>query len=538
MRGFRREETGQALVIAAIAAFVLAGALAFTIDWGYALFQRQIAQNKADKIAVGVGRLIATSVRSATTSGAVFSVTKQDACDEALLIRDRDGVTTSQAVERDSLVLTFEEPGSDETMDCITRATTGGSSIDDDLDSIFVRIELRYKTLLASILRQPSVTVGASARAALEGAPYCGSTSSLYECGDNSSAQRCASTISACEDVARSATAIAETWPIVRFYRPGDLTSPCGPLCDPTTVTPLRFSTGTTLSSGVELLDLSRFSSREAPEPVPQLMTNWDETGSVQAGTSPKADRTGACGSGSWDTAGGEDPFTENGTCSLGNWFDYPVGAVLGLNTEWRNDALRAQLGTPNPEEPPALVTTRQACTAAAATPWLTAPSCRDQDVGDWIETVDRTMGSDLVSRMRAFIARDGTATRYSSDVVPSGPNAGHQYGKAAVVWIYMWDCGQEFNGDDDRLWNSVDSDCLRRASRRHPVDLRPPDEPADRVHLFTVIPVTFYEGLVTTSAIEGYVGGGFVDPGRCRTDRDCFLNPLANSAFLIADDP
>jgi hypothetical protein len=537
MRAVRDDESGQALVIAAVAAFVLAGALAFTIDWGYALFQRQIAQNKADKIALGVGRLIATSVRSASTSGATFGVTKQDVCDEGLVVRDRDGITTSQAVERDSLVLTFEEPGTDETMDCVTRATTGGSSLDDDLTSVFVRVELRYRSLMASLLRQPAITVGASARAALQGAPYCGSTADTYECGDNSAALRCAISISSCADVTRSATAIVHTWPIVRFYRPNELTTACGPLCDPSTVTPLRFSTGTNLTSGVELLDLSRYSSREAPDPVPQLITNWDETGSAQAGTSPKADRTGACGR-DWDTAGGEDPFTENGTCSLGNWFDHLVGAALGLNTEWRNDTLRAQLGTPNPGRPPALITSRQACSAAAATQWLPAPSCRDADVGDWIETVQRSMGSDLVSRMRAFIAREGAATRFSNDVVPNGPNAGNQYGKAAVVWIYMWDCGQEFDGDDDGQWNAVDDDCLRRASRRRPVDLRPPDEQADRVHLFSVIPVTFYEGLVTTDAIEGYVGGGFVDPGRCQTDRDCLLNPLANSAFLVADDP
>jgi hypothetical protein len=530
-----RSESGQALVVAAMAAFVLAAAFALTIDWGYALLQRRIAQNEADTIGLGVGRLLATSVESATSSRTTFGITKGDACAEARAIRDRAENPTPKAVERAVLSLTFEGPGADDMVDCMTPGSAAGQDIDDDTNALFVRVELKYHALVASILRQPAVTVAASARVALEGAPYAVDPS-----------RRCDGPRSACVDLAQSATAIVRTWPLARFYRPTELAgAPCGPLCDPTTATPLRFSTGDAAYSGVELLDLSRYSSREYPELVGQLITGWDATGSVLAGTAPKADRSGACGR-DWDTAGGEAPTAHNARCSLPNWFDYPVGATLSLNTDWDDNDLRAEL-SPEPEDPPMLNSGRAACRAATATPWLSTPSCSngnfgavgDGSVGDWVETSQRGLGSDIVNRMRAFIAREGTVGRFSNEIVPSGPNSGNPYGKAIVMWIYLWDCGQEFDGDEDRKWSSLDEDdeCRRRATKRRPVNLRPPDEAADRVHLFSAVPFTFYEGLVTNSAIEAFWGGGFIDPGRCQPDRNCPLNPLGNSAFLVADD-
>jgi hypothetical protein len=53
-------------------------------------------------------------------------------------------------------------------------------------------------------------------------------------------------------------------------------------------------------------------------------------------------------------------------------------------------------------------------------------------------------------------------------------------------------------------------------------------------VHLFTAAPFTFYEGLVTSQAIQGYWGGAFGDARVCP---GCPLNPLANTAYLVADD-
>jgi hypothetical protein len=102
-----------------------------------------------------------------------------------------------------------------------------------------------------------------------------------------------------------------------------------------------------------------------------------------------------------------------------------------------------------------------------------------------------------------------------------SSPNAGQTLGRAVVVWIYLWDCAQQFDGGK---WQSV-GNCAT-------------DRP-DRVHLFSVVPVTFYAGLVSTDAIEGYWGGSFVDPDRCQTvPTSCPpLTPVANSAFLVAEN-
>ena len=65
-----------------------------------------------------------------------------------------------------------------------------------------------------------------------------------------------------------------------------------------------------------------------------------------------------------------------------------------------------------------------------------------------------------------------------------------------------------------------------------------------DRIHIFAAVPFTFYEGLIDTGRtpirVQAYWGNAFSDAGSCATDplaAGCEMNPLLNSAFLVADE-
>jgi hypothetical protein len=182
----------------------------------------------------------------------------------------------------------------------------------------------------------------------------------------------------------------------------------------------------------------------------------------------------------------------------------------------------------------------RAICTQADSVwPWGDAnkqrvpprPSCESggQTRGDWIETVNGTIDPGIVKSIQALIASQGGLFPYSGAVVPSSwgsPNAGKTFGRAVVVWIYLWDCAQRFDGGK---WQKV-SNCATD---------QPDGVHLYRLHLLSVVPVTFYAGLVSNDAIEGYWGGSFVDPDRCQTEPTSCppLTPVANSAFLIGEN-
>jgi hypothetical protein len=281
----------------------------------------------------------------------------------------------------------------------------------------------------------------------------------------------------------------------------------------------LRFADGTgpatngALFNDALLLDLSKESSYRPTGRsgvVGQLITHWDER--VEARRVTRAARLAT-----WFN----EPFENKVPYQTD-----PMRGVLGLDTQWVSD-MADSVNQDAPARLPAN-STRDWCSTSST--WLTMPSCgssSNRRRGDWVETaVDRPAWSDLVGAMGTFIAREGTATPFSSR---TAPQTGLPYGKAVVVWIYLWDCGQKFEGGswprDDRRGSNP---CLTSASD------------ANRVHMLSVIPVTFYEGLVTASSgIWGYWGGGFVDPGRCETAANSCraLNPLANTAFFVRDD-
>jgi hypothetical protein len=489
-------------VIAAAGAFVLAMALALTIDWGYALVQRRVAQNDADKIALEVGRLLTTSVALQSNSPYfavagknTTSVTKQkalthvEACAAAISAyqRDRATPTTSPAVWLD-----FEQwsPGSssvDPTSYVRANCAPGKPrtvAVARNTTTVRVRVQFRYRPIFASLLGQPAVVVGATSRVALSGAPY--TVDSLDRATLDAQASVSQSDYA---DLAQSASAILRTWPLVRQYKASDLSSrrPCGPACDPTTATPLEFVSSST--GKVTVLDLSRQSAHGAG--VEQLITE------PQPGT------------------------------SLADWFGDGFGGVLGLETKW------GPLRNPPQNAAPPLDVSRSSNLCRNVPAWLAPPpSCQpdspggDQSTrGDWIETIPSNSISmpAVVGDMHALMQTSGTTTAYSNKVIPS--TGGRTYGRALVVWIYVWDCAQEFQGSQQGgQWDEIS--CSSGAD-------------TDRVHLFSVIPVTFYEGLVTNTSIKGYWGGNFVEAGRCQAaPGSCpALTPLANSAFLVADD-
>jgi hypothetical protein len=489
LRYFRDEE-GQALAIAAAGAFVLTLALALTIDAGYGFLQRRIAQNEADKVALEVGRLLATSTdKSGSTIH--FRVTQGAACTLAQAVNARDQRPTPQVITGTTLALTFESPsGSIVKRQC---PNTINTLVPQSTRSVRVEISLTYKTLLASVLGRQLQTVGATSRVAVAGAPY---TVDPVLANSSVSAQQYAG-------LAHSATAVFRTWPLTRFFQSADFGGQaCGPLCDPATVAPMRFATGGVRSSGVQLLDLSRNSSRTPAigVVVGQLLTD--------AGSA--------------------------GTATLADQFATPFDGALGLNTDWADSPPR-----PTGQPAPPTFKGRTACSQAVSVwPWRDAdqqrvpprPSCPsgEETRGDWIETVNSAIDPGMVQSIQALIASQGGLFPYSGAKVPSmwpggtsSPNAGKTFGRAAVVWIYLWDCAQQFDGGK---WQSV-GNCAT-------------DRP-DRVHLFSVVPVTFYAGLVSNDAIEGYWGGSFVDPDRCQTvPASCPpLTPVANSAFLVAEN-
>jgi hypothetical protein len=491
----RDDEGGQALAIAAAGAFVLALALALTIDWGYALVQRRIAQNDADKIALEVGRLLTTSVGLSgntpifavagrdTTVRRQKALTHVEACAAAVSAYQRDRSTPAASP---AIWLDFEQwsgtSSSSEAPTSFVRANCAPGkaktvSVDRRTTTVRVRVEFRYKPIFASLLRQPQVVLGATSRVALAGAPF--TVDPL-----DSSALDAQASVSQNDyaDLAQTASAIGRTWPLVRHFSPSDLSGkrPCGPPCDPTTATPLEF-----VGSGeIAVLDLSGQSSHGAG--VDQIITQ------AQPGT------------------------------SIADWFADGFGGVLGLDTKWGPLRTAAQNAAP-----PLDVDRNSLCRNIPG--WLAPPpSCQpdspsgdESTRGDWVETIPSTSISisTVVSDMHTLMQASGTTTAYSSKAIPGA--GGRTFGRALVVWIYLWDCAQEFQGGQ---W--ANASCSSTAD-------------TDRVHLFSVMPVTFYEGLVTNTSIKGYWGGNFVDAGRCHeAPGSCpALTPLANSAFLVADD-
>jgi hypothetical protein len=278
------------------------------------------------------------------------------------------------------------------------------------------------------------------------------------------------------------------------------------------------------------LLDFSIWSTRyPVADQVPQLIADWDRTGSVMAGTAPKTDMSGNCG-GPWDTHGDSDPSNNNKQCSITNWFYYPFGGRLSVAED-------RVTSVPAGQEAPSDIGARSSGVCNGSVQGLVAPSCGagTHGVGDWVEAAFGNLGSNVSGLLQQFISEHGKPTARSNDLVPGSHST--TYGKALVMYVYLWDCAETFNSSQPAgaQWSLVlpnTGDCSQISDGAGIPTI-------DRVHLFTVAPFTFYEGLITTTTIKGFWGGAFGDPTLCQTDpAKCRpLDLFMNTAFLVGND-
>ena len=506
MSALRVGEQGQAVIVVAIALAVLVAALAFGVDWGYAMAQRRVMQNASDAAALGAGKYLATAVIE-INGGPAFSVTQEEAWCVAKSYQNanRSFVDANATLQLDlfygtssPIVWTTSAKPAGEVC-----PTTGGTPIPSTTIYLRVVAAVTFSSLIASIVAHSSSTSSASARVRLSGTqvPLGG-----------------------------------PLWSMVRHYDPADYNISCTGTCDPTQVDPVEFwsANGTNVVYGnfKGLIDYSRNSPAFSGISVttPQLVTAWDASSHApnplkidQSGGNCRAWGQDAYGNWLWDSAG-ESNTNQDKQCSIPNWFYYAFRGTLSLSSKWRSG-----IELPTGQEAPTSLTSRSICTS----PPNPAPSCADNTVGDWLEAASGNVGTNMSDAMSKAIADRGVTMPYSSKLVPKGH--GQTLGKGLVVLIYLWDCGETFNasGSAGNRWDLIvpssgpgKGDCSQLKKGNGGAT-------PDRIHLFTVAPFTFYQGLVDSNSISGYWGGSFGDPDACQS---CALNPLANTAVMVPD--
>jgi Flp pilus assembly protein TadG len=536
MSPFARDQEGQALVIVAVCVMVLLAALGFAVDVGHSLTLRRVSQNEADAATLAVGKMLATSVSA--TGGLHFTASQQAAWCLAKRFRD-DNSRFEQGVGNETVSVSFSADAtawSAAISGASCPASGTGTAIPTDTLFVRVRVESRLRTISGAFTGQ-SLTSGATATARVAGSTIV--TGSPYTPEERHASPPLYAPAPA-------------TWPLTRRFNLTDYQDPCGPYCDPNGVPTIRFwplGNSETIGEFKGLLSPSHSSTRITTL-VHQYLTESDYSGTSHlnpAGTTtplPNQSVSASCSAGMWDTWGG---VSSSGirACGLPNWFHYGFRGRFGLGSNWaltgwgglsRDDDYVA--GNEAPDS--LLLGLRTVCDGLP--PFFNAPSCAAPSLGDWMETALGGIDDNMIDRMREFIAREGHAMPFSSATVASGPNAGNTFGRAVVIPIFLWDCAERYDSAAaaGSQWSLVikraddeDEDCSKvvRGSARRAID---------RVHAFTVIPFTFYEGLVTRNAVEAHWGGAFAAPGRCQADPGplstlCMaLNPLINTAFLV----
>jgi Flp pilus assembly protein TadG len=500
------------MIVVGLAMVVLLGALALGLDWGYGLTQRRVMQNAADAAALAVGKALATNVVIVNNAPA-FRVSQEQVYCQARQYAQAN-LSFSPAGASSALSIAFLDTTSAPLASIISAscpaATSGGTDVPSGTRYVRATSGEWFTSLVAGTTGTGPVLAQASSVAKLSG-----TTMALT----------------------------GKTWPMVRHYNPDDFDltgqnnkKACGNPCDPTQASPIIFwspsANDAVYGNFKGLLDFSRYSTRyDVASQTPQLLTQWDQSGSLAAtpATAPKVDQSGNCG-GSWDTAGDEDPQNNDKQCSIPNWFYYPFGGVLSLSTSH---------ATPAGQEAPSDLGNRTGG-GVCATPPPVVFSCGagNHFKGDWIETATGNIGSNASTNMGKFIHDNGDASNAFAQTPVPGKN-GIVYGASLTMLVYLWDCAETFSSSAslgsqwDLLVSPGPNDCSQVR------DQGPGKTPA-RVHLFTAAAFTFYEGLVDTSSIEGFWGGFFGDPGPCQSDPSkCQdLNALANTAFLVSDTP
>jgi len=497
---------GQAIIVVAICMAVLVAALAFAIDWGYALAQRRVMQNISDAAVLGAGKYLATGVIMVNGAPA-FAVTQEETwcAAKAYDVPNRSFATGAPMV----LDIFYGDSASPTNWSAGAKPAgevcpTGGAGAIVPASTIYVRVtaSTTFRSLASSVVGHTASTAAASARVRLSGTgvPLSG-----------------------------------PTWAMVRHYDPDDYQISCPPAaCDPTTVEPVMFwspSPGqvdnVVYGSFKALADYSRYSTRIAGQ-VPQLITSWDQ--SSHAPNPLQLDQSGNCrtwgqdvnGNWLWDSEA-EANENQDKQCSLPNWFYYSFRGELALDSDW-------SAALPSGQELPSTLTARSVC----ASPPDPSPSCTTAALGDWVETVGGDMGTNISDAMKRAIRDRGRWMPFSDSVIPSGPNQGELYGNGLVVLIFLWDCAEEYTASSPTgsQWSLIVPTTGPESGDCSQLDQNTGSP--DRVHLFTAAPFTFYEGLVSSQAIQGYWGGAFGTPDGCQ---NCALNALANTAVLIPDE-
>lgn len=540
---FARDEEGQALVIVALGMFALMAALAFTLDWGYGYAQRRSMQNAVDAATLAAGRHVATTFKLVGGAPA-FAATIEEICD--------DVATRTAGVGGATEVSFFSDPTDPGTWTSVgTGACASGAGLPVPNDTIFVRV--RSSATFRSLAQQ-TVAVAASARARLTGSAGCNGASCMglrplelptgtepgqglsgYTTGPN-----------------------AAIWPLAIHLVAGEFSgAPCGQYCDASTVTPTtiwpRADRYGPAGEFTGLVTYTHFSPRESGQ-VHQLNTESDYTGTTNNGIRtahghdnddfsvwpaydrvqmPNADSSACGGASNWDTLG-RDTLSDATSCDLPNWFAYGFRGSVGVGTDWAQpfDALPGN-GVDMPEP---LGPARASCGMSMQ---LARPSCTGADnrIGDWIETVPGDLSPLMASQMQAFVAKYGRVVPNSATAVSPMPGA-PLFGKAAVVFIPLWDCAEKFDpaASGAARWQSIapGGDCSQLGAFG--------GQTVDRIHIVGTVPFTFYEGLIATSpvSVRAFWGNAFGDAGICSDDptaSGCGLNLMLNSAFLVPDE-
>jgi hypothetical protein len=543
MAAFSRADEGQALVIVALAMVALMGALALTLDWGYAYVQHRGLQNAVDGATLAAGRHVASTFKLVSGTP-VFDATLEDVCD--------DVATRTAGLPGLTEISFFSDPDNPGAWTTVaTSDCAAGSGVAVPNDTVFVRV--RSIRTFRSVVQQ-TVTIAASARARLSGSAGCdnidctalrplelpsgtpGQGISGYTTGPN-----------------------VAIWPLVLHLNLADFQgSPCGQYCEALTGPGLKTLWPRDLYGPAGqfrgLVTYTHFSPREhddGSDSIHQFSTESDYTGTTELSIRqahdhddgaiypparmPNADPAACGGASAWDTLGRE-ALSDAASCDLPNWFAYGFRGSIGASTDW-STSFNGLPGN-GVDRPEPLAPSRASCNRSV---YLPRPSCTSpsNQIGDWIETVPGNLTPLMAQQMRDFVARYGRLVPNSSTPVSASPGA-PLLGKAVVVFVPLWDCAEHFDptaggGDPDR-WTLITpggGDCSQLASGSGPVD---------RVHIVSAVPFTFYEGLITTSpvSVQGYWGDVFGDAGVCSADplaAACDLNQIMNSAFLVPDE-
>ena len=550
---FARADEGQALVVVGLAMVVLMGALALAVDWGYGLSVRRLVQNQADAAALAAGRLLASSYVGGNPA---FEVTEDAAWCAARDARDANASGAASSTTP-TLEISFSSDGSAWTAplssaaDCTS--TAGGAEIPNTTVYVQVRSSARFLSLFGLATRQ-QVDAGASSWVRLAaGAAVRPLQLPEPRLGDETEVP----------GVGLSGSTTAPNvaiWPLALHYTSSLLRQPCGQNCDDRSRL-VQFWPAQRFGGFHGLVSFGHDSLRTLY--AHQLVTESDYRGTAEGdqGHPAVAPLTNAsdqaiCGGANWDTQGSTgiaaDPQAQTSAvkCDLPNWFYYGYGGSISLGTDWWSNGWAPYRGAV--KIPSQLTAPRSSCDAPS---YIPQQSCTDQGpasaLGDWVETINTPGLGDLTpnmaKRMREFIARYGRDAAGTS-------NGLNGLGKAVVVHVLIWDCAESFDGNG---WNLI----FRGndpADEDRCADIRPRDvraTPVDRVHVFSIVPFTFYENLIEISTdgssvtkVTAYWGDAFGQPGfyrsggtyaSCATDPSpaaCQLNPLMNSAFLVAD--